>query len=424
MKKIYLLAFTGLFASFSQAQCAGGRYASDIFTTVDLTSDVVYGSNVSNTGATISLDMDIYEPNGDTETARPLIIWAHGGSFIGGSKTDGDVVTLADKFVKKGYVFASINYRLGMDFPFNQANGTKAVVRAVQDMKASIRYFYKDRATTDTYKIDTTKIYIGGTSAGALTVLHLAYLDQECEILEFLSTSDLTALGGVEGTSGNSGYSTDVQGVISLAGALASYGWMEPGDVPLCSTHGTDDATVLYNRGFVSVLGFDIMELDGSRVIKEHADAIGVQNNFYTHNGAGHVPHSSSAAYMDTTVNFIRDFLIDQMGCTDAPLQAANTPFGTADLYPLTYCGLSITENDATLINSIYPNPSSNNMTISFNESGEKTIVLMDIAGRVIRNENTSSASYILERNGLKAGTYIVKVNINGSTSTTKVVFE
>ena len=101
--------------------------------------------------------MDIYEPNGDTETARPLIIWAHGGSFIGGSKTDGDVVTLADKFVKKGYVFASINYRIGNDWPITQASATKAVVRAVQDMKASIRFFYKDRVTADTYKIDTTK---------------------------------------------------------------------------------------------------------------------------------------------------------------------------------------------------------------------------------------------------------------------------
>ncbi len=424
MKKIYLLAFTGLFASLSYGQCDGGRYASDVFTAVDLNSDVVYGSNISNSGATTTLDMDIYEPNGDTETARPLIIWAHGGSFIGGSKTDGDVVTLADKFVKKGYVFASINYRLGIDFPFTQANATKAVVRAVQDMKASIRFFYKDRVTTDTYKIDTTKIYIGGTSAGALTALHLAYLDQECEILEFLSASDLAALGGIEGTSGNSGYSTEIHGVISLAGALASYGWMEAGDVPLCSTHGTDDGTVQYNRGFVSVIGFDIMELDGSRVIKEHADAIGVQNNFYTHNGAGHVPHASSAAYMDTTVNFIRDFLIDQMGCTDAALQPANAPFGTADLYPLTYCSASIAENNAELINSIYPNPSSNSMVISFNETGDKTIVLMDIAGRVIRNENTSATSFILERNGLKAGTYIVKVNINDSISASKVVFE
>ncbi len=424
MKKIYLLAFTGLFTSFSYGQCNGGRYAFDVFNSVDITSDIVFGSNISNGGATTILDMDIYEPNGDTETARPLIIWAHGGSFIGGSKTDGDVVILADRFVKKGYVFASINYRLGIDFPFSQNDATKAVVRAVQDMKASIRFFYEDRATTDTYKIDTTKIYIGGTSAGAITALHLAYLDQECEILEFMSTSELNTLGGIEGTSGNPGYSTDIQGVISLAGALASYGWMEAGDVPLCSTHGTNDGIVKYNRGFVTVFGIEIMELDGSRVIKEHADAIGVQNNLYSHYGADHVPHSSSAAYMDTTVNFIRDFLIDQMGCTDLALQAPNTPFGTADLYPLTYCNTSIAENNEELINSIYPNPSSDNMTIPFNEMGEKEIIVMDISGRVIRNENTSDASFLIERNGLKAGTYIVQVNINGTHSTSKVVFE
>jgi para-nitrobenzyl esterase len=424
MKKIYLLIFTGLFTSFSYGQCIGGRYASDVFTSVDITSDIVYGSNITNGGDSFTLDMDIYEPTGDNETARPLIIWAHGGSFISGSKTDNDVVTLADRFVKKGYVFASINYRLGINWPFNQNNATKAVVRAVQDMKASIRFFYEDRATTDTYKIDTTKIYIGGTSAGAITALHLAYLDQECEILEFISTSELNDLGGIEGTSGYAGYSTEIQGVISLAGALASYGWIETGDVPLCSTHGTNDGIVQYNRGFVSVFGANIMELDGSRVIKEQADAIGVQNNFYSHYGADHVPHSSSTAYMDTTVNFIRDFLIDQMGCTDVALQAPNTPFGTADLYPITYCNSSIAENNEELINSIYPNPSSDDITISFNEIGEKEIKVMDIAGRVIRNENTSDAYFVIERNGLKVGTYIVQINMNGSYSTSKVVFE
>ena len=51
MKKIYLLAFTGLFTSLSYGQCAGGRYASDVFTTVDM-STAVYGSDDDYLGAT------------------------------------------------------------------------------------------------------------------------------------------------------------------------------------------------------------------------------------------------------------------------------------------------------------------------------------------------------------------------------------
>lgn len=234
-------------ATFAQTPCQSGRYASDVYSNVNLTSDIVYGSNTSFSGANTSLTLDFYEPAADTATARPLIIWVHGGSFQFGTKTDVDVQELSNRFAKKGYACASINYRLGF-FPIDSSNAIKAVLRATQDLKASIRYFYKDRATTNTYKIDTNRIFIGGSSAGAITALHVGYLDQDCEISDYINASGLATLGGLEGASGNQGYSSKVAGVINLCGALGRYSWMEAGDVPLVSIHGTADATVRYNR--------------------------------------------------------------------------------------------------------------------------------------------------------------------------------
>jgi len=67
--------------------------------------------------------MDIYQPTGDIETARPLIIWAHGGSFQSGTSADADVVALSQAFAKKGFVCASINYRLGFfSIRFSECN--------------------------------------------------------------------------------------------------------------------------------------------------------------------------------------------------------------------------------------------------------------------------------------------------------------
>ena len=57
--------------------------------------------------------MDVYEPTGDTMAFRPLIIWAHGGSFLGGDKGDSDVAALCQRFTKRGFVCASVNYRTG-----------------------------------------------------------------------------------------------------------------------------------------------------------------------------------------------------------------------------------------------------------------------------------------------------------------------
>ena len=198
MKKslLLLLFLTGTFLMNAQSPCTDGRYASDVFSDFTLTSDIEFGQNATWTGGQYTLKMDFYEPEGDTETERPLLIWVHGGSFIGGDKTDFDMVTFSQRFAKKGFACASINYRLGF-FPIDSANAVKAVVRATQDLRAAIRYFYKDKQTTNQFKIDTNKIFIGGSSAGAITALHVGYLDDACEIEDYLDGPTINALGGI-----------------------------------------------------------------------------------------------------------------------------------------------------------------------------------------------------------------------------------
>ncbi|MBT5932067.1 MAG: alpha/beta hydrolase, partial [Flavobacteriales bacterium] len=234
----------------AQTPCDDGRYSSTVFSDFTKISNITYGSNTSWTGGSTTLKMDFYEPEGDTETERPLLVWVHGGSFIGGSKTDPDMVEFSERFSKMGYACASIDYRLGF-FPFDSANAVKAVVRAVQDLRGAVRYFYKDKQTVNQYKIDTNKIFIGGSSAGAITALHMAYLDDACKISDYLNESTISSMGGLEGTSGSTGYSSDIQCVVNGCGALARYSWIEIDDVPLCSIHGTADDVVKYNRGVV-----------------------------------------------------------------------------------------------------------------------------------------------------------------------------
>ena len=130
-------------------------------------------------------------------------------------------------------------------------------------------------------------------------------------------------MGGLEGTSGNAGYSSTVHGVINGCGALARYSWIEADDVPLCSVHGTNDGTVTYNRGLVNP-GIPLMYLDGSRMLHERACAVGLEEYFYTFPGAGHVPYINNANTMNITVNFIRDFLVKQLGCDVDDIQPPN----------------------------------------------------------------------------------------------------
>ena len=416
MKKItFIYAIFLNCLAWAQSPCGSGRFASDVFSNYTVTSDIVYGQNNTWSGASNQLKLDFYEPTGDTEQARPLIIWVHGGSFIGGSKTDNDVKTWSQSFAKKGYVCASIDYRLGF-FPFDSANAVKAVVRAVQDLKGAIRYFYKDCQTANQYKVDTNHIFIGGSSAGAITALHVAYLDDPCEISDYLNASAIQSLGGLEGASGNPGYSTKVHAVINGCGALARYSWLEAGDIPLCSFHGTADGTVKYNRGVVNP-GTPLMYLDGSRMLHERACAVGVENQFYTFPNAPHVPYLANAAYMDTSIRFIRDFLVGQLGCTETALQPANTPLQSVNLYPINYCdGSPVNEvcstselAEVSLNISICPNPSTGMIFIKGEELEHANIQVIDMMGRIMYEENNSLTDQI-DLSDLKKGTYVLRI--------------
>lgn len=89
----------------------GIRYKNKIFWKVDIKKDIVYGRNYQN-GKLVDLKMDVYEPHGDKANKRALIICIHGGGFTGGDKSNKYIVYICKDFAKRGYVTASINYRL------------------------------------------------------------------------------------------------------------------------------------------------------------------------------------------------------------------------------------------------------------------------------------------------------------------------
>ena len=93
------------------------RYLDEVFDEVIKTENVVYGNApdlpflfwVESNTVDIDLDMDVYEPAGDTLTNRPVIIFAHTGSFFSGHNETDDMVNLAKSAAKRGYVAISIN---------------------------------------------------------------------------------------------------------------------------------------------------------------------------------------------------------------------------------------------------------------------------------------------------------------------------
>ena len=102
-----------LFAiSFSILSSQNVRYLDEVFDEITKTEDVIYGNAPDlpfiflfewNT-QDIDLDMDIYQPEGDTLTNRPAIVFLHTGAFFSGHNELDDVVDLSITSAKRGYV--------------------------------------------------------------------------------------------------------------------------------------------------------------------------------------------------------------------------------------------------------------------------------------------------------------------------------
>ena len=298
---------TLLLCNLTKAQC-DGRYENEIFVNTEKTT-VTYSDVYDWSPSEMGLDMDIYQAVGDTFSNRPLLIFAHGGAYVGGDKNNLAMTTLCKSFAKRGYVTASIRYRLTSLTSFALPNAEEILIQtminSMSDMKAAIRFFRKDFAENgNSYKINPNLIFVGGYSAGAITALHVSSLDDD-EIPQDL-VSYFENVGGIDGNSGNEGYSSSVSGAIILAGAIKDLSFLDENDVPVVSIHGTSDMIVNYNCGSVYQNNqFPVM--CGAGEVHPVLDAISIYNDVFTINNGN---HDAPILNMNQTyIPFISDFL-------------------------------------------------------------------------------------------------------------------
>lgn len=149
------------------------------------------------------LHLDLYLPPGKP-ARRPLVVYIHGGGWMSGHPRQSgafenwpDVLAL---MASRGYVVASVEYRLSGEAPFPAA---------IQDVKAAIRWL---RANAAEYGIDPGRVVVWGGSAGG----HLAALDAvTCGVASLDPTSEKGAQVAPAGAQGDC-----VQGLVTWYGVF------------------------------------------------------------------------------------------------------------------------------------------------------------------------------------------------------------
>ena len=287
------------------------RYQSTIFPSSTTLSDVNYGSAPQWVWPywEVDLNCDIYLPDGDDNDNRPLIIFAHAGGFLNGSKTVDNMVAICDSFARKGFVTASLDYRKGFN-PLDGESAERAVYRGIQDGKAAVRFF---KENADLYHIDTNAIFFGGMSAGGFISLYVGSMDKESErpasTYGGFTVNDLECLD----CAGNDfPHSSEVRGVLDYWGGIDDTLFIEPGDPPILIMHGENDPTVpfIYDHPFGL---FTLPETYGGQPIMERSMNLDRQVKHFTSEGSLHMLDGSNNGTFDDPPNsFWSDTLLPE----------------------------------------------------------------------------------------------------------------
>ncbi len=218
-----------------------------------------------------TLWLDQYKAKGAANGISVLFV--HGGAFTGGDPAN--QTPMADGLTKLGYQVFVIKYRLylkGKSFGCETATPEKlkAIRLAVEDAADATRYL-TTHATT--LQVDTTKIFIAGSSAGAEAILNLVYNP-------FVRKGDKT-------------YKPfPYAGALSFAGAVLDINNIDARPpLPLFLMHGTNDQLVPYGTSahrFCKAVDAGWMMLFGAHTLYEAFQKRNWSVVLYTYEGKGH----------------------------------------------------------------------------------------------------------------------------------------
>ena len=256
---------------------------------VNVELDVIYAEGLSHeslnsaNATAIPLKLDLYTPSNDLDN-RPLFMFIHGGAFANGSKRQSAIINMAQFYASRGWVFASIDYRLLGDLgtvPIEWASFSSslpvseedkasfnAMYPAQRDAKAALRWLV---ANQETYHIHTDYITVGGASAGANTAKGIVISDLDDFTTEISLSQDPTL------STTNIGQTYQVQTIVDFWGGqsvtdafelIYERGLFDNQDPVLYKAHGTADFTVPFSSAL------DLQEIYGSIGVTMKLDAL------------------------------------------------------------------------------------------------------------------------------------------------------
>lgn len=187
------------------------------------------------------LRADVYMPP-KAEKPRGFIMFMFGSAFLASQKgkKKKSVKVLCMEFAQRGYVTASIDYRL---MNILTPSFAKAGYVATQDAKSALQYFANNHSE---FNIDPNNFFVGGISAGAFTAINAAFLDNG-ESLMNREKKYSKMYGNLYATCPKVQKRYTLRGVINISGAVYDLSILN-NNVPIINFHGNSDLIVPHEK--------------------------------------------------------------------------------------------------------------------------------------------------------------------------------
>lgn len=177
---------------------------------------------------------------------RPAMIFIHGGGWTGGTK-EGYAANFGAPFVEKGFVVFNVEYRLAK---------VATAPAAVTDVLKAAEWVRRNAAR---YNVDSKKIIVAGSSAGAHLALMvgmtpksagLGPVGKVAAIVNFWGITDVNEqLNSTNPTASREWVPGESPDQRELARRVSPMTWVRKSLPPVLTVHGDEDKVVAYEQG-------------------------------------------------------------------------------------------------------------------------------------------------------------------------------
>ena len=255
----------------------------------------------------LDLKLDLYFSRTDLLKKRPVVMLIHGGAFYIGSKESIFEQALATALAKRGYFVASIDYRLG--FKTAPADIEMSGYRAIQDAHAALRFLAHH---AEGIGINPNQVYVGGTSAGGVASLNVAFMDNDERPKRIVESEKKGLVSKIEESGNRFTETFTIKAVANMWGAVSDLNIIDPDEkIPVLSIHGTNDEVVPFEHDFpfrnsLMINRLIMDKMYGSKPIHDKLNSLGIRNRLVALPGLGHEPQLETwnklNNYIDTLI--------------------------------------------------------------------------------------------------------------------------